>query len=177
MARVPYLEKEQVKDPVVLRAYEAMEQKRGKVTHIYKALAHCPHILQVTGPFVVSVQNPDEIDARLKEKIMSKVSITNECAYCTYAHRGISRKIGINDEEFNELKDLGSARHLSPAEKVALRYAEYLTLHPEGVPDELFEDLKRHYTDSQIVEITALAALYNLINRANAALSLDLEEY
>ena len=177
MARVPYVEREEVTDPMVLQAYEAMEKKRGKVTHIYKALAHCPHILRVTGPFVVSVQNPDEIDARLKEKIMSKVSMVNESAYCTYGHRGISRKQGIPEEEFDELKDLSTARHLSPAERTALRYAEYLTLHPEGVPDELFEELKSHYTDSQIVEITALAALYNLINRANAALALDLEEY
>lgn len=177
MARVPYVEKEEVTDPIVQRSYEAMEQKRGKVTHIYKALAHCPHILRRTGPFVASTQAPDEIDARLKEKIMSKVSLVNGCAYCIYAHRGISRGQGIQNEEFNELKDLGSAQHVSPAERAALRYAEYLTLHPEGVPDELFGELKNHYTDSQIVEITALAALYNLINRANSALGLDLEEY
>lgn len=177
MARVPLLEKDQVSDKVALRAYESMEQKRGKVTNIYKALAYKPEIIRTIGPFVASVQASYEVDARLKEKIMIKVSKVNNCPYCIHAHMGISSKMGIPREEFDELDDLDTAIHLTDAERVALQYAEHITRTPEGVPDELFDELKKHYTDSQIVEITCLAALYNFINRFNAALDLDIEDY
>ncbi len=69
MARVRYIEEETSDNPVVKEAFERMRLKRGKVTNIYKALAHKPSILAAIGPFVAAVQAPDEVDAKLKEKI------------------------------------------------------------------------------------------------------------
>jgi len=52
-----------------------------------------------------------------------------------------------------------------------------MTVSPGNIPDKLFDELKKHFSDSQIVELTSLAALYNMINRFNEALKLDAEEY
>ncbi len=70
----------------------------------------------------------------------------------------------------------GSA-NIPEAEKVALKYAETMTISPGNIPDTLFDELKRHFSNSQIVELTMLVALYNMINRFNEALKLDPEEY
>lgn len=176
MARVKYVEEDEVKDPKVKEAYERMRVKRGKVTNIYKALAHMPSIVSTIGPFVAAVQAPQELDPKLKERIILKVSTINRSAYCCHAHHQISKKMGFTDNEITEIDHPENA-NISEAEKVALKYAEEMTLHPGNVPDSLFKELKRHYSDSQIVEITALAALYNMINRFNEALKLDPEEY
>ncbi|MEW6583035.1 MAG: carboxymuconolactone decarboxylase family protein [Actinomycetota bacterium] len=176
MARVRYIEAEATDDPVVREAFERMRRKRGKVTNIYRAMAHKPAILDAMGPFVAAVQAPDELDAKLKERIILRVSILNRSAYCTYAHEQISAKMGFTQDEIVAMNDPRAAG-LSDAEAAALAYAEEMTLSPGSVRDETFERLRAHYSESQIVEMTALAALYNMVNRFNEALRLDPEEY
>ncbi|HML95725.1 MAG TPA: carboxymuconolactone decarboxylase family protein [Thermodesulfobacteriota bacterium] len=176
MARVRYIEEETSDNPVVKEAFERMRLKRGKVTNIYKALAHKPSILAAIGPFVAAVQAPDEVDAKLKEKIILRVSKLNRSAYCCHAHEQISAKMGFTPEEIAEM-DAPAAAGIGPGEKAALRYAEALTLNPGDIPEDVFTELKKHFSESQIVEITMVAALYNMVNRFNEALKLDPEEY
>ncbi|MDA2919112.1 carboxymuconolactone decarboxylase family protein [Desulfobacterota bacterium AH_259_B03_O07] len=176
MARVKYIEEDQVNDPKVKEAYERMIKKRGKVTNIYKAFAHKPSILATIGPFVAAVQQPDELDAKLKERIILRVSNINRSRYCCHAHRQISAKMGLTEEEISEM-DNPDLANIPESEKAALKYAEALTVNPGNISDKVFDDLKKYYIESQIVEITAIAALYNMINRFNEALKLDPEEY
>jgi len=176
MARIKYIEDDEVKDPKVKEAYDRMIKKRGKVTHIYKALAYKPSIISSIGPFVAAVQEPDELDPKLKERLILKVSKINRSAYCYHAHQQISKKMGFTENEILEVDNPGGA-NIPEAEKVALKYAETMTISPGNIPDTLFDELKRHFSDSQIVELTMLVALYNMINRFNEALKLDPEEY
>ncbi len=176
MARVSYVEENKTDNPIVKEAFERMREKRGKVTNIYKALAHKPKILKTIGPFVASVQQPDELDPKLKERIILRVSGINRSAYCTHAHRQISAKMGFTEKEIDEISNPDFA-NIDESEKAALRFAEALTVNPGHIPDGVFKDLERYYSESQIVEITAIAALYNMINRFNEALKLDPEEY
>lgn len=176
MARVSYIDENKTSNPDILEAFDRMIKKRGKLTNIYKALAHKPEILKTIGPFVAAVQKPDEIDAKLKERIILRVSKINRSAYCCHAHEQISAKMGFTQDQIKELDNPITAK-LSDAEKAALSYAEALTVNPGDIPGVVFSNLEKYYTESQIVEITAIAALYNMINRFNEALKLDPEEY
>ena len=176
MARINYIDESQTSNPEILEAFDRMIKKRGKLTNIYKALAHKPEILKTIGPFVAAVQKPDELDPKLKERIILRVSKINRSAYCCHAHEQISSKMGFSRDEIEEMNDPVSA-NISDAEKAALIYAEALTVNPGSIPDSVYSNLEKYYSESQIVEITALAALYNMINRFNEALKLDPEEY
>ncbi len=59
------------------------------------------------------------------------------------------------------------------AEKAALAYAEQLTLDPHGIDDALFARLRAHYDEGEIVEISAMAGLFNYFNRVNDALRME----
>ena len=59
----------------------------------------------------------------------------------------------------------------------AVAYADELTRKPDGVADATFEELRRHWDERQVVEITATAALFNSFNRFNTALGDDLTVY
>jgi len=176
MARISYIEENETSNPDIIEAFDRMIKKRGKLTNIYKALAHKPEILKTIGPFVAAVQKPDELDPKLKERIILRVSKINRSAYCCHAHEQISSKMGFSRDEIEEMNDPVSA-NISDAEKAALIYAEALTVKPGSIPDSVYSNLEKYYTESQIVEITALAALYNMINRFNEALKLDPEDY
>ena len=55
-------------------------------------------------------------------------------------------------------------------EKAALAYAKQLTLDAHAIDDILFERLRRFYDEGEIVEISAMAGLFNYFNRVNDAL-------
>jgi uncharacterized peroxidase-related enzyme len=176
MARVSYIEEDTTDDPVIRGAFERMRSKRGKVTNIYKVMAHKPAILNTIGPFVAAVQQADELDPKLKERIILRVSMLNRSSYCSHAHEQISAKMGFTTDEIAEIGRPETAA-ISEAEKAALAYSEALTVNPSDISDDIYGQLANHYSDSQIVEITAIAALYNMINRFNEALKLDPEDY
>ena len=75
-----------------------------------------------------------------------------------------------------ELLGEGKAE-FTPGERAAVAYADEITRKPEGVADATFDELRRHWNERQIVEITATAALFNSFNRFNSALGVDLTVY
>jgi alkylhydroperoxidase family enzyme len=60
----------------------------------------------------------------------------------------------------------------SAAERVALEYAERMTVTGERVDDALFARVREHYGDAQIVELTAAVALENFRSKFNPALAI-----
>jgi alkylhydroperoxidase family enzyme len=58
-------------------------------------------------------------------------------------------------------------------EKTALAYARQLTLDPHNLDDALFARLRAHYDEGEIVEISAMAGLFNYFNRVNDALQME----
>jgi len=58
-------------------------------------------------------------------------------------------------------------------EKVALSYAKQLTLDPHAIDDAFFTRLRQTYDEGEIVEISAMAGLFNYFNRVNDALRME----
>ena len=61
----------------------------------------------------------------------------------------------------------------SDAEKAALAYAQQLTIDAHAVSDDLFSRLRQYYDEGEIVEISAMAGLFNYFNRVNDALKMQ----
>jgi alkylhydroperoxidase family enzyme len=85
-------------------------------------------------------------------------------------------KMGFSADEIAAVSDPSNATFDDPT-RAALAFAEELTRSPGAVSEGTFATLRLHFSESQIVEITMLVALYNMVNRFNAGLELDLEEY
>jgi alkylhydroperoxidase family enzyme len=63
--------------------------------------------------------------------------------------------------------------HYSPAERAAIAFAEAMTVTGQKVTDELFAEARRHFSEAQIVELTAAAALENFRSKFNVALGIE----
>jgi 4-carboxymuconolactone decarboxylase len=90
------------------------------------------------------------------------------CEFCVDLGSQICRNSGFSDEELLALPRYQSSDRFNDREKAALDYAVAVMHTPVEVTDELFARLKAHFSDKQIVELTALLTLVNL-NRFNAA--------
>ena len=79
-------------------------------------------------------------------------------------------KLGVTDEKINDLANYENSPHYTAAERVALRYADAITLSDQDVGDELFETVKQFYEDDAIVELTEIVAWENASSKFNRAL-------
>ena len=81
--------------------------------------------------------------------------------------------LGISEEKLAALSEYAENPLFTPAESAALRYTEEMTLRSVDVPDDVFEELKRHFNTEQIVDLTATIALENMRARFNRALQIE----
>lgn len=72
--------------------------------------------------------------------------------------------------------DFLTAPELTPAEKVALEYASTLTIAARALGETHVTALRQHYDDQAILEINAVVAYRNFVNRVALGLGVDLED-
>ena len=59
---------------------------------------------------------------------------------------------------------------------LALKWAEAVTINQAAKNDILFKELQNNFTEKQIAEMTILCAMFNMINRINDSLDVDIED-
>ncbi len=80
--------------------------------------------------------------------------------------------MGATDEELAALEK-GKLGVFEARERAALEFADRLTLNSNRVSDEQFDLLRRYFDEGEIVEISAVAGLFNYFNRFNNALKVE----
>ena len=169
MARISLIEPETA-SPEVKEIYDS--KLKGKPGSIQKALAHRPAMFANFLGFYASVGR--SLDRKLYEAVYLRTSLINGCYYCTQHHIVGAKRAGLTVEQRSALKS-GDYSPFSPAEQSALRYSEKLTRTPDAARDADFVDLKKYFSDEQIVDLHMLIGLANLTNRVTGPLALDLE--
>jgi uncharacterized peroxidase-related enzyme len=169
MARIGLIAPESASS-AVREIYDTM--LRGKPGNVQQALAHRPEMLKNFLSFYASVGR--SLDRRLSELIYLRVSFINECRYCTQHHVASSKRIGLTAEDWTALKS-GNYSRYGEKERAALSYIEKLTRAPRQITETDFDELKKHFSEPEIVDIHMLAALANLTNRVTDPLGLELE--
>jgi uncharacterized peroxidase-related enzyme len=169
MARISYVEP-RTASREVQQIYE--HRLGGKPANVHKAMAHNPQALTPFLAFYAAVGK--SLDRRLWELVYLKVSMINQCVYCTQHHMVAAKKLGLRPEDWKSLNDRDLPR-FSDVEQAALCYAEKLTRLPASIDDEDLQELRQHFTDQQIVDLHLLVGLANLTNRFAGPLGLELE--
>lgn len=85
----------------------------------------------------------------------------------------MARRHGWSDEQIEHLGDFETRDDFSAAEKAALRLAERMTINSHTVNDQLWNELRRHYDEGEIIELAAAIGLFNYFNRFNDALKME----
>ena len=80
-------------------------------------------------------------------------------------------------EKLAEVTTWRDSTLFSEAERLALEYAERITYTDRKVDDALVDQLKKHFTDAQIVELTAAIAMENFRSKFNPALGIEAQGF
>lgn len=82
----------------------------------------------------------------------------------------MSSQLGVSDEKIDSLPNYSSSELYGEAERVALEFADSMTITGRDVGDELFERLRMFYDEDALVELTATIAWENASSKFNRAL-------
>jgi alkylhydroperoxidase family enzyme len=80
-------------------------------------------------------------------------------------------------EKLGEVLSWRDSKLFSPMERVALEYAERITTTGQTVDDALFAELKKQFTEPQIVELTAAIAMENFRSKFNPPLGIEAQGF
>jgi 4-carboxymuconolactone decarboxylase len=130
--------------------------------------AHQPKMMSGMGKFQGAVRKAHGVDERTKNLMELKGAQMIGCEFCVDLGSQICRNSGFSDEELLALPRYRQSDLFTEREKTALDYAVGVMRTPVDVSDELFRRMGEHFSDEQMVELTALMTVVNL-DRFNAA--------
>ena len=111
----------------------------------------------------------------MREIIIIRIGHLNGSEYTLRQHVGaLAEAEGLGAEACAALKSWRGADHFSEKERAALAFADAMT-EDIDVPDQIFEPLRDHFSERQIVELAVLIGSYNMHTRVFQALQADLE--
>jgi AhpD family alkylhydroperoxidase len=111
------------------------------------------------------------IDRKLRELIKIRASQINGCAYCINMHTSDARKMGETEQRLFCLSAWKECTFYTDEEKAALELTEHVTLIPnKGVPDELYNRIRRHFSEKEYVDLVILINQINSWNRISIAM-------
>jgi alkylhydroperoxidase family enzyme len=82
----------------------------------------------------------------------------------------VGSELGVTNEKINALADYATSQLYSEAERVAIEYADCMTITGREVSDELFARLRQFYNDDALVELTEIIAWENASSKFNRTL-------
>jgi AhpD family alkylhydroperoxidase len=102
-----------------------------------------------------------------------RVSQINWCAFCVDINSATVLKRGVDEGKLAELARFVNSERFSSREKAALAYAQAMTYSDRSTTPAHFTQLRAHFDNDAIVELTALIAFQNLSSKFNAALGIE----
>jgi AhpD family alkylhydroperoxidase len=155
----------------MMRKLTGREPQIGSGLEPMEIWAHQPKMMFGMGKFNQAVRKGRSVDQRLKNLVELKGAQMIGCEFCVDLGSQICRNSGLSDDELLALPRYHQSALFSDREKLALDYTVAVMRTPVEVTDELFDKLRQHFSDEQLVEITALLTLVNL-DRFNAAFAI-----
>ena len=156
-------------DPTENEYLASLEARAKQANPFFRAMAHRPEVLKNFPPLYTAVVGPGSVARRVKVLVYLACSYANTCPFCIASNLPGARKAGITEEEIRAVETEQDGV-FPPAERAAIAYARELTKTAHA--DATREELRAHYSDEQVVEITLVIGISNFTNRFNNGLGI-----
>lgn len=174
MARVRDVEIDEV--PADVRpVYERFARDYGPFLNQVKVFAHRPPALKHIMGLLLDFADEAVLPKRYLEIALVVVSKLNACEYCVIHHAPRLIDQGVGQEAVEHILD-EQVPGFDEVDHLVRDYAVKVTNDFNRIRDQTFEDLRKHFTEEQIVELTLRTALCGFFNRFNDVLQIGVED-
>ena len=140
-------------------------------------LARVPPIMRAALDLCNAVlENSVGCGEQLRWLICYACSRSYGCQYCVAHTSFTALRFGVPEAKLQAIREFETSRLYSVAERAALRVAIGAGKCPSDVSDADFEELRKHFDETQVVQIVSLASMMGFFNRWNAVMATELEQ-
>jgi AhpD family alkylhydroperoxidase len=156
--------------PLLARPYYA----GGDPGPIVTAMAQVPELLGPMLGFIGPALGASAVDFATKEIVILRTSAVMECRYCINAHTPVAIDAGWGREQVCALRDERPVRDAFGNERdlALIEWIDEVAMGRGAIEDRFAIAMKAHFTDAEIVELTAVIGATLLLNRFCTALQL-----
>jgi len=163
--------------PELKEAFGAYVKALGFIPNSVLILQRKPRLVKALAQLMSAVWEPEaEVDRGFKRLLAHVASRVAGCQYCMAHTAGGALFHGVDPKKVADIWDFRTSPHFSAGEKVALDFAIAAASQPNGVTDAMFADMRKHWSETEIVEIAAVVAVFGFFNRWNDTMATPLEE-
>ena len=174
MARVRDVTIDEVPEDV-RPTYRRFAGEYGPFLNQVKVFAHRPPAVKHLMGLLLELADEALLPKRYLEIALVVVSKLNECTYCVAHHTPRLVDQGLAPETVARILD-PDCPGLDDLDRLVRDYVVQVTDNPGRIRDAMFERLREHFTEAEIVELTLRTALCGFFNRFNDALQIGMED-
>jgi uncharacterized peroxidase-related enzyme len=163
--------------PHLVDRFEHYKKTRKFIPNSILTMQRRPKIAEAFMALNQAILYEGSVSEELKMLVSLIASQAAGCRYCQAHMANLSSIYDASAEKISAVWDWETSPLFSKAEKAALTYAFKASILPNEVDDETVAALSEHFSESEIVEITASIALFGYLNRWNDTMATDLEDY
>lgn len=153
MPRISYVDPASVTSPDLAAILETSRRHGTPRLESQAVRAHVPAVLRTFSAAWQETFREGVLDHKVKELARVFVAKSLDCGYCAGQRSHLAAEQGVTEHEYDELIEFRRSSSLSDREKAALRWAEAIAWDASLADDELWEDLHRHFSEPELVEL------------------------
>ena len=162
--------------PELKESFEQYRRSMGFVPNSVLIMQRRPKVVRALAQLAAAIWDPEStVNLGFKRLLAHVASRAHGCEYCMAHTAGAASKLGVSDEKLAAVWEYRSSPLYNSAERLALDFALAAGSAPNEVTDEMFAEMRRHWDEGQMVEITAVISLFGFMNRWNDTMATPLE--
>ena len=174
MARVRDIELNEAPKEISL-IYKKFIESYGPFANQAKVFAHRPIIFKHMMSMLMEMADKPIIDKRYLEIAIVSVSAVNRCDYCVAHHAPNLISEGLSEITIDNILE-DDCPGLKRLDLLVRDYAVQITKDHNRVKDKQFEELRKHFSEEQMVELTFRITLCTFFNKFNDVMQLEMED-
>jgi uncharacterized peroxidase-related enzyme len=164
-------------DPELSEPFEAARKSLGFIPNSLLIMQRKPKMVKAWAQMSAAVWDPEsKVDRGFKRLIAHVASRAAGCQYCMAHTVEGAVHFGVDERKAYAVWEYQTSPLFSEAERVALDVAVAAGAVPNAVTDGMFAEMRKYWTDEQIVEIVGVIAVFGFLNRWNDTMGTPLED-
>lgn len=162
--------------PQAAQTFHGMRQVYGFVPASILTMHRQPGLAEAFGAlFQAAVSESELLPLDLKWLVAHAASRGAACTYCQADTASNGAHTGLDPRKLDAVWEFETSPMYSGAERSALRVAFASGMVPNAVDDDMFDDLARHFTEEEILELVGVLSVFGFLNRWNSTLQTELD--
>jgi uncharacterized peroxidase-related enzyme len=160
--------------PDLADIFDRFSADYGPFRNQVAVFAHVPPAMRHLMSMLMELRAAETLPKRYLEIAIVVVSRLNACHYCVAHHKPFLVVEGLSPDGVDRLLEPDNPE-LDEVDRLVIEYAQVAWETPNRIRDSLFERLRQHFSEAQIVELTLRITLCGFFNRFNDALQIEEE--